>query len=184
MKKQWIIFVLKDDSDAVDLLTVDTGNSYGPETIWLRLYNAKGAQIYYNTEDEALAAISNLPNNRAYIVLPIWILRPAITITVPPCGLNHTGISITDTTSNNFVIEWTEAAENFDTIVQYRVLGDTTWLTPNKPGNATGELRFQKFVFTGGFTDGIHYEVRVQNICLNGQVSGGVVVDAVATLPT
>lgn len=180
MKKQWVIFILKSQADSADLLFSDPSNSDASETIWLRLYNAQGAQNRYDTEEEAWAAASLLLPGKLYTVLPVAITQ-VNTITLPACGLNHTSVSITDTTNTNFVIEWTEAAQNFDTIVKYRVQGSGTWLLPNTTGNATGVLVYQKFVFTAGLTVGVHYEVLIQNICLNGQISAGVVVDAIAT---
>lgn len=102
----------------------------------------------------------------------------------PACGAEVTGFSITDFTSYNFVLEWTRPANSAAVMVFYKVTGGPDWLTPNNPGNKTGEIEtdMTAFIFTN-LDDAVSYDFLIVNICKNGISSAGETLTGTAITP-
>jgi hypothetical protein len=137
--------------------------------------------VEYKTEDDALRALRGAGLGE-FLVLPVYVNETTRTDSFV-CTDEVTGASITDTSSASFTASWTNPGDWSETLVRYRVQGDPTWLVPNDPGNATGDFVSYESYALDGLTDGIHYEMIIQNRCGNGEYSAGVVVDAIATTP-
>lgn len=102
---------------------------------------------------------------------------------VSTCTEEKPGASITNPYYLSFTVGWSNPALYAGTIVTYRVQGSSTWLTPNLPGNATGEFNGSgdAYIFDSGFSVGETYQVRVQNICPDSIESAGTILSATAT---
>lgn len=102
-----------------------------------------------------------------------------------PCGAEKTAEAVIDTDQSNFEISWDNPPGFFATIIKYRVFGSTPWLTPNDPGNATGDFDGDNnYIFASSLTAGETYDVLIQNVCYNGIYSAGVIVtDTVTVAP-
>lgn len=98
------------------------------------------------------------------------------------CTAEVTGIAVTDTSSENFTVEFTQPTGSHGFLSFYRVTGSGTWLTPNQPGNATVAQEDGVAIFAG-LTDATSYDILIQNICNNGIASAGVTVTDTAILP-
>jgi hypothetical protein len=102
----------------------------------------------------------------------------------PSCGDEVLGASVTNTDTAAFIVEWTRPASSSSVIVKYKVTGGPTWLTPNAPGNKLADIdpALELITFLN-LDDSISYDILIQNICNNGEVSAGVIVTDTAITP-
>jgi hypothetical protein len=136
----------------------------------------------HETEQAAIEALKEQPENEAYIILPVYIKQKTRVETIV-CLQEVSDAVILDSTNTQFTVIWNiDPAETFGTKITYRIFPNLDWLEPNEPGNHTGEYVNDSTFAFGDLTIGEIYEVRVQNRCANGAYSAGEIASATATV--
>lgn len=98
------------------------------------------------------------------------------------CSTDVSGMTASDTTYSNFVIDFTPPSGSHGYLFFYRVNGSGTWLTPNQPENAVAVYEANK-VTMSGLADATDYDFLLQNICNNGVAAAGVSITETTTAP-